>query len=182
MDLTFIGIIICIILFIIIIWYIVNYNKFKKYAIKVGESLSDIDVALTKRYEVLTKMTQIVKGYVKHEQEVLFKTISLRKNMNIKELNEINTSIDENFKKIDLTLENYPDIKANENFKLLQKSAVDVEEHLQAARRFYNSSVTKYNQLVESFPSLIVAKINGYKTKEFFKAEESNKENVSLEM
>lgn len=182
MNLILIGVTIYIVLFILIIWYIVVFNKLKRYSIKTNEALSDIDVALTKRYEVLTKMVEVVKGYTKHEKEVLFTVTNLRKDMTIKELNEANSSIDENFKKIDLTVENYPDIKANENFKILQKSVIDTEEHLQAARRFYNSSVFEYNQLVETFPSLIVARMNGNVVKEFFKAEEEKKENVKVEV
>ena len=180
MNLIVVRIMIYIILFILIIWFIVNYNRFKRYSIKVNESLSGIDVALTKRYDVLTKMVEVVKEYTKHEKEVLFKVINLRNNMTVKELREANDTIDENFRKIDLTVENYPDLKSNENFKLLQKSLLDVEEHLQAARRLYNASVLQYNQLVETFPSLIVGKILRTTTKEFFEAKEETKENVKM--
>jgi len=182
MGLMFIGIMVYIVIFIIIIWFIVTYNKFKRYSIKVNESLAGIDVALTKRYDVLTKMVEVVKGYAKHEKEVLFEVISLRKNMSVNELKEVNENINKKFKKIDLTVENYPDIKANENFKLLQKSVIDVEEHLQAARRLYNASVLQYNQLVETFPSLIIGKMLGATTKDFFEAEKETKENIKIEV
>ena len=178
MSLKMIIIIIFIVLFIIAIWYITVYNKLKRFSIKIKEALSGIDVALTKRYDVLTKMIEVVKGYTKHEKEVLFEVTKIRQNMTISEMREANNNMDDNMKKINLLVENYPDIKANENFMVLQKSIIDVEEHLQAARRVYNYSVSQYNQLVESFPSLIVAKLNNHEICSFFEADAESKKDI----
>lgn len=178
----FLFIILLIIILIFVIWYVSTINKIRRASIKIDESLSGIDVALAKRYDVLTKMVEVVKGYIKHEKELLIKVVELRKGMNVDELRNANDSIDENFKSVNLLVEGYPEIKADENFKLLQRSIVDVEEHLQASRRVYNASVSNYNQLIASFPSNIVAKSNNYSEKSFFEANKEAKENVDINL
>ena len=171
-----------IIVLILFICYISTLNKIKRLFIKVNESLSGIDIALTKRYDVLAKMVEVVKGYAKHEKEVLIKVIELREKMSVNELRDANNSMDENFNYVNVLVENYPEIKADEHFRILQKSIVDVEEHLQAARRVYNANVSRYNQVVLSFPSSVVAKINNYSELEFFEANDVAKENVNIEL
>ena len=170
------------IIFIIVLWYILTLNKLNRAIIKIDESSSGIDVALTKRYDVLTKMIDVVKGYAKHEQETLFKVIELRSGMTVQEKNEVNKEMDENLSKINVLAESYPELKASENFKTLQQSIADVEEHLQAARRLYNSNVSMYNQSVVSFPTSIVAIINGFVKRDFFEAEETKKEDVKIDL
>ena len=169
-----------IVLLIIIIWCISISNKFNRLGIRIEESTSGIDVALTKRYDVLTKMIEVVKGYTKHEKEVFFKVVELRNNMTIKEKNEVNASMNDDFDKIRVLAEDYPELKASENFRTLQKAIVDVEEHLQAARRLYNSNVSAYNELLLSFPSSIIASLKGLKRKDFFTAKEEEKDNVNV--
>ena len=182
MEQSNLFIVIGIVIFIVIIWYIVVSNKIKTLNIKIDESLSGIDVALTKRYDVITQMVEVVKGYAKHEKEVLTKVIEIRKNMSLTEKNAVNKAMNEKKDKINVVVENYPELKANENFKVLQKSILDVEEHLQAARRCYNANVSLYNQMISSFPSVIVAKSKKMVEKEFFEAEESKKENVKVDL
>lgn len=79
-------------------------------------------------------------------------------------------------------VESYPNLKADENFKILQKTIIDVEEHLQAARRMYNSNVSIYNQMIEVFPANIVAKMNNMVRRDFFEASEVKKENVKIKL
>ena len=167
---------------VIIIWYISTSNKLNRSVVKIDEALSGIDVALTKRYDVLTKMIEVVKSYAKHEKETLFEVIKLRKDMSIKERNDVNRTMDENFRKINVIAESYPELKSSENYKTLQQSIADVEEHLQAARRLYNSNVSLYNQLLVSFPTSSIAKSKGMTKKEFFEAEEVKKEDVKIEL
>ncbi len=173
-------IVIGIVLLIILIWLISVSNKFNRLSIKVDESISGIDVALTKRYDVLTKMIEVVKGYTKHEKEIMFKIVELRNNMTIAEKSKVNESMNENFDKIQLLVEKYPVLKASDNFKTLQKAIVDVEEHLQAARRLYNANVSLYNELLLSFPSSIVAKFKGITKRDFFAAKEVERDNVDI--
>ena len=175
-------IILGIVLVILVIWYISVSNKLNRAVVKIDESLSGIDVALTKRYDVLTKMIDVVKAYTKHEKETLFEIINLRKDMTIQEKNDVNKAMDENFKKINIVAENYPELKSSENYKTLQQSIADVEEHLQAARRLYNSNVSLFNQLLVTFPTSSIAKSKGLTKKDFFEADETKKEDVKIDL
>ena len=90
--------------------------------------------------------------------------------------------MDENFKKINIVAENYPELKSSENYNTLQKSITDVEEHLQAARRLYNSNISLYNQMIVSFPTSVIAKNKGMVKKDFFEADEIKKEDVKINL
>lgn len=182
MDLTTILIIVGIVLFILVLWYISVSNKLNRAVVKIDESLSGIDVALTKRYDVLTKMIDVVKAYAKHEKETLFEVINLRKDMTIQEKNDANKTMDENFKRINVVAENYPELKSSENYKTLQQSIADVEEHLQASRRLYNSNVSLFNQMLVTFPTSSIAKNKGLTKKDFFEADETKKEDVKIDL
>lgn len=171
----YIVIAVIIVVLIIVISIISISNKINKAIVKIDEASSGIDVALTKRYDVLTKMIDVVKSYAKHEKDTLFEVIKLRKNMSIEEKNAENKKMDENFSKINIVAENYPELKSSENYKTLQQSIVEVEEHLQAARRLYNSNVSIYNQMIVSFPISIIAKSKGMVKKDFFEADETKK-------
>lgn len=170
------------IILLVIIWFIATKNKLNQTLIKIDEASSGIDVALTKRYDLLTKMIDCVKGYMKHEKETLFEVINLRKNMTINDKNRENIKMTKNIDKIKLLVENYPDLKSSENFKMLQKSIVEVEEHLQAARRMYNSNVSIFNQMIVTIPSNIVASMSGMTKKDFFEADEVKKNDIKIEL
>jgi len=165
-----------------IIWYISTINNLNRAIIKIDEALSGIDVALTKRYDVLTKMIDVVKSYAKHEKETLFEVIELRKDMTLSEKNKANKKMDESFKKINIVAENYPELKSSENYKTLQLSIVDVEEHLQAARRLYNSNVSIYNQMLVTFPTSSIASSKGMIKKDFFEADEVKRDDVKIDL
>lgn len=177
-----IAIILIVIVVIIIGWLISVSNNIEKAKIKIDEASSGIDVALTKRYDVLTKMIDVVKAYSKHEKETLFEVIKLRKGMSLKEKNDANSKMNENMNKINVLAENYPELKSNENYKALQLSISDVEEHLQASRRLYNSNVSIYNQLLVTFPTSSIAKSKGMTKKDFFEAEDIKKEDVKIDL
>lgn len=181
MDSTYI-VFIAIIILIFVVWYISTSNKLNRLIVKIDESLSGIDIALTKRYDVLTKMIEVVKSYAKHEKETLFEVIKLRDNMSLEEKSKANKAMDDNFKKINIIAENYPELKSSENYKTLQLSIADVEEHLQAARRLYNSNVSLYNQQLVSFPSSFVAKNKGMVKKDFFEIDEIKRNDVKIEL
>lgn len=173
-------VIVLIIIAVVVISIIVMSNNLNKALVKIDEASSGIDVALTKRYDVLTKMIETVKGYAKHEKEVLFDVVKIRKGMTIEEKNEANKQMDETLSKINVLAENYPDLKASENFKTLQDSITDVEEHLQAARRLYNANISSYNQMIVTFPISIIAGTKGLTKREFFVAEEHKKQDVEI--
>ena len=174
-------IVVAIVVVILVGWYIGTSNKLNRAVVKIEEADSGIDVALTKRYDALTKMLEITKGYAKHEKETLGEVINLRKGMSIAEKQDANNKMTETFGKINVLAEAYPELKSSENFKTLQLSVADVEEHLQAARRLYNANISSYNQEIVSFPTSIVAGMKGFVKKEFFEADEAKKEDVKRE-
>ena len=173
------------VVFILLIWIIASYNGLQGAKIKVNEAESGIDVALTKRFDVLTKLVEVVKGYAKHEKETLEKVIALRNSVHlgkasIGEKQEIVRQTDELLRSINVIVEQYPDLKASENFKQLQLAIADVEEHLQAARRVYNNNVSHYNHKVHLFPSNIVASMFRFQPREFFIADEYKRGDVEI--
>jgi len=170
------------ILIILVLWYISVINKLNKSIVKIDEASSGIDVALTKRYDVLTKMIEIVKGYAKHEKETLFEIINIRNGMTTNEKNETNQKMDKLYDQIKILVENYPDLKANENFNTLQVAISQTEDELQTSRKLYNSQVSIYNQMIVTFPNTIVASMSGKKQRDFFEAEEQKKNDVKINL
>ena len=164
-----------------VVWYIRTFNKIKSTQVKIDETLSGIDIALTKRYDMLSKLLDITKAYANHEKFTLIETIRMRSGMSVAECSEINSKLDEIAKSIRITAEAYPELKSSENFKQLQITVADIEEHLSAARRAYNANVSAFNQLLVTFPSSIVAKNIGAQKADFFEAEENKKSDVKMD-
>ena len=171
---------IAVIVFFLIVWYFGVYNGIKVSGIKVEEALSGIDVALTKRYDVLTKMLDVTKGYMAHEKETLMGLVQLRAGMSMGERTAANNKMNDISREIRILAENYPELRSSNNFVELQRSIADVEEHLQAARRLYNSNVTDYNRRIITVPNNIVAGMMGATQKAFFEADEIKKNDVNM--
>ena len=165
---------------ITVLWFISTMNRFAQLAVKVQESDSGIDVALTKRFDTLTKMLDVCKAYAKHEVETLSGLVKLRAGMSMKERTAANEKMDEVAGRINVLAEAYPTLKSSENFVRLQDAVSEVEEHLQAARRIYNMNVSSFNQLLVSFPSSVVGSMKGHTQKEFFATEEQKKADVNM--
>jgi len=168
--------------FTVIIWIIAISNRFKVLLIKINEADSGIDVALTKRYDTLTKMIDVVKAYSKHETELFTNVIKLRMGMSFEEKTEANQSMDKLMEKINVAVEAYPDLRSNENYLKLKDAIVDAEEHLQAARRLYNSNVSMFNQAIAVFPSSIIANKQNHTPKNFFEAETIKRMDVKIDL
>lgn len=168
------------VIFLLMVAYILILNGLNKSRVKIDEAESGIDVALTKRFDVLTKMLETVKAYTKHEKTIMLETVRLRSNASIKEKQIVSNKIDNNIEKLNVVAENYPQLLSSENYKTLQLSIVDTEEHLQAARRFYNSAVSVYNQKLVTFPISIIANIHHHTSRQFFEAEENKKHDVEM--
>ena len=168
--------VIIVLLVCIVIWYISTSNGIKRSHLKVEEAESGIDVALTKRYDVLTKMLDVVKGYQAHEKTVLTELVKLRSGMTM----AANQKMEQLTKDINILAENYPELKSSNNFMELQKTIADVEEHLQAARRLYNANVNTYNTKLVVLPSSIVANNMHAVKKPFFEAEEAKRQDVKM--
>lgn len=177
-------IVIAIILVIILFWAIGEINSFRRMQIKIDESESSIDVALTKRYDLLTKLFQAAKGYMKHEAETLQKVVEMRqpaRTASIEEKEKFANEMTRGLQAINVVVEQYPDLKATQNIVKLQEASIEVEENLQASRRVYNSNVSIYNQKVIVFPSNIIAKWKNFTKRDFFEAEALKREDVTFE-
>ncbi len=175
---------IVVIVVIVLIWYIGTMNSLRRLEVKVEEAESGIDVALTKRFDVLTKLVGSVKGYAKHEAET-FENITkwragLPKTLTLQEKQEFMGKMNAVQSGINVAVEAYPELKAEKLFSNLQKSIADVEEHLQASRRVYNSNVSRINSMIVTFPTSIVAGMVNINKKEFFESEISKREDVEI--
>lgn len=179
------GVVVVAIILIIVIWYVSTMNKLRRLEVKVDESLSGIDVALTKRYDLLTKMLDTTKGYAKHETETLEKVIKWRNgipaNATLEEKSEFASSLSKVASGINVVVEQYPDLKANDMFGKLQAAIRDSEEQLQASRRIYNANVSYINSSLVTWPTSIVARKIGLQKKNFFEAEESKRADVKMD-
>lgn len=166
---------------IILVFYFISVgNRLERQRVKIQEAESGIDVALTKRFDTLTKMFDVAKQYMKHEQEVLIETIKLRKGMSLDEKMDANQKMDEISKQISIVAEAYPVLGSQTLFVELQKGIADTEEHLQAARRLYNANVSGLNQMVVSFPSGTIAGMKGISQQPMFEADASKREDVKF--
>jgi LemA protein len=180
--LTLLVVIVVVFVLYPVLWAIGMSNRFKILLVKIGEADSGIDVALTKRYDTLTKLVDVVKAYAKHESGVLKKITGLRANMSMTEKAEASRLMDDATKRLNIVAEDYPELRSSENYKQLQNAIVDAEDHLQAARRVYNMNVSSFNQAIVVFPASIIANSAGHTQKEFFEAEEAKRPDVKMDL
>ncbi len=171
---------------IILIALLVTYNSFVKLNNKVNEAFSTMDVYLKKRIDLIPNIVETVKGYSKHEKDTLKEVVNLRNGdydkMSNDEKIKANEELSKDITKIMALVEAYPDLKASENFKDLSSQLTKIEDEIANARKYYNGTVRIYNNKVEMVPSNIVAKLFGYKTKAMFEANESERENIKVEL
>ena len=165
---------------LILFWYIGTLNGLRQTKVKIQEAVSGIDVALTKRYDVLTKMVDVAKSYATFEKATILEAIKLRSGMSMTERNQAAASMEQAAKELRFLAENYPQLHSNENFRQLQVAIMDVEEHLQGARRAYNSNVSLLNRKIVTFPTSIVAGLSGIHAEEFFEAEANKRDDVNV--
>lgn len=174
-----IFLILLLIVLIAVLWAVKTSNNIKRMEIKVDEAFSGIEVALTKRYDMLTKMLDVCKGFMKHESELFSKVISLRQGMSLGEMGEADREMGELTGRLFAVAENYPELRSAQVFAELQQGVRDAEEHLQAARRLYNASVSSYNAAIAVFPDSLLAR--GRSPREFFEAEDAKREDVKVQ-
>ncbi len=156
-----------------IIWLIVMFNNFVKLRFQCRNAWSNIDTELKRRYELIPNLVETVKGYAQHERQVLQNVTEARTKAVASTGSPASQAKDENIlidslRQLFGVVENYPDLKASQNFLKLQSQLIETEDRIQAARRFYNGNVRDLNTLVQSFPSNIIAGMFGFKNEEFF--------------
>jgi LemA protein len=160
-------------LLILLSWGIWTYNRLVKTRNQVNEAWAGIDVQLQRRYDLVPNLVSTVKGYMTHESGVLERVTRLRGNpeMDLTKRADEESGLSRSIGRLFAIAEDYPDLKASEGFMQLHQSLVNIEEHLQFARRYYNGSVRDNNNLVEGFPSLIIAKLFRFVVAVFFEIE-----------
>ncbi len=166
-----------IVLIALVAFAIVTYNSLVKLRIRVKEAWADIDVQLKRRYDLVPNLVESVKGYMTHEKEVFEKVTEARTKamgaVDAKDKIEAENQFGQTLKTLFAVAENYPELKANQNFIELQRELVDTEDKIQAARRFYNANVRDLNTAVKVFPKNIFASIFGFKEEALFEITES---------
>lgn len=173
--------IILIILAAVVLWAIYAYNKLVTLRNRTKEAWSDIDTQLKRRYDLIPNLIETVRGYMQHEAETLTKVTQARANaMEGENKNAAERGAEENIltgtlKSLFAVAESYPDLKANQNFMELQRELTDTEDKIQASRRFYNSNVLSLNNMIEQFPSNLVANVFHFDKSVFFELDESEK-------
>jgi len=173
-----ISTIILIIVVVIALWGVFAYNQFVKLVNRTKEAWADIDVQLKRRYDLIPNLVNTVQGYAKHEKETFAKVTEMRtKAMNADGAvaqGQAENMLTGALKTLFAVSENYPDLKANENFLELQRELSDTENKIQAARRFYNGNVRDLATALESFPQNIVGNMFKFEGQDFFELDEGD--------
>lgn len=162
-----------------------TYNSLATGKVRIKEALSGIDVQLKRRIDLIPNLIESVKGYVKHEKSVLEEVTkaraSLMKAETPHEKAESDNMLTGALKSLFAVSENYPDLKASQNFLELQQELSDTENKIAYSRQFYNTNVRDYNTTLANFPSGTIGQMFGFKDEEFFEAEEADKKPVKVQ-
>ena len=177
------------ILAIIVIWLIFTYNGLIRSKNQVDEATSDIDVQLKRRYDLIPNLVETVKGYMTHERETLVKlteartaamAVSSNPSTSLADKERAENMLSGTLKTLFAVTENYPELKASQNFLQLQDEISDTENKIQASRRFYNGNVRDFNTKIQVFPTNLIANLLQFKKYEFFQAAEGERQNVQV--
>jgi LemA protein len=173
MELTWIVVGAIVLLVVVVV---VIYNGLVKTRVRVEEAWSDITVQLKRRMDLIPNLVNAVKGYATHEKEVLENVTEARANVlnakGVAETAQAENMFEQALKSLFAVAENYPQLRATENFQQLQTELTDTEDKIMASRRFYNGAARELNIKIESFPSNVVAGMFGFKKREFFEVED----------
>ena len=175
-----------IIIALILVYIFIQYNSLVKSNNLVKEAFSTMDVYLKKRWELVPNLVDTVKGYAKYEKETFSEITKLRTNsydtMTTNNKINMNEQLTQEISKIMAISENYPELKASDNFSQLSKNLTKIEDDIANSRKYYNGTVMILNNQIQMFPSNIVAKIFGFKQANMFEAKSEEKNNVKVEL
>ncbi len=177
----FIGVLI----FLVLFYVAITYNNLINLRTKIERSWAQIDVFLKRRYDLIPNLVETVKGYAKHERETLESVMKARAGLlegSAEERGNATLATSKGMKTLFAVAENYPDLKANENFLKLQEELVATENSISYVRISYNDSVLDFNTALQTFPSSIIANMFGFKQKEFFQAKAEEREAIKITM
>ncbi|KKQ18275.1 MAG: LemA-like protein [Berkelbacteria bacterium GW2011_GWA1_36_9] len=165
---------------ILIIWFIAVFNGIVTLKNRTKEAWSDIDVQLKRRHDLIPNLIETVKGYATHEKEVFQKVTEARSQAmqakGAEETGKAENILTDTLKSLFAVSENYPQLRATENFQKLQDELTDTENKIEASRRFYNGNVRDFNTMIQVFPNSMVAGMTGSKEFELFGMDEAEKE------
>ena len=175
-----------VIIVLLVIWIISIYNGLIKSRQKVDNAWSQIDVQLQRRFDLIPNFVETVKGYMTHEKETFEKITSLRSSWSdaktVSEKASLDSELSNTLKTIMAVSENYPDLKANQNFSELSEELRNTENKISFSRQFYNDTVTMYNTKLEVFPSNIIAGMFNFKPRDLFETENDEaRKNVKVD-
>ena len=178
--------IILIIVAVIVVIFIALYNSLVTMRLRVKNAWSQIDVQLQRRFDLIPNLVETVKGYMEHESEVLTNVTDLRSSWSdaktVDEKAKLDNALSESLKTIMAVAENYPDLKANQNFSELQTELTNTENKISYSRQFYNDTVTRYNTKLEVFPSNIIASMFHFTAESLFEVDNADaKKNVKVD-
>ena len=177
-------IILAVIIGAVVLFALYLYNTLISARLRVKEAFSQIDVQLKRRTDLIPNLVETVKGYAKHERETFTKVTELRTSLmhakTPEKKAEANNMLTDALKTIFAVAENYPQLRASENFKALQEELEDTENKIAYSRQFYNSNVLDYNTKLQVFPNVIFARILNFKPAEFFGTTEEEKKAVKV--
>jgi len=181
------SVLITIILAVVLLSVLFIYNRLIALKNRAHNALSNIDVQLKKRYDLIPALVSAVRGYMDHEKSLLAKITQLRAradqgNLSDEQRIDINNQLSSALGTLLVNVEAYPELKASTNFMHLQRSLAEVEEQLSASRRSYNMSVTKLNISIESFPTSLIAKMFNFNKQSLFEATANERHTVHIEM
>lgn len=171
---------------IVVLYALVQYNNFVKLNNSVKESFSTMDIYLKKRWDLIPNLVEVVKGYAKHEKDTFSEITELRTrsydNMSIDKKIDINEQLTNSLSRIMAISENYTELKASENFNQLSKELTKIEDEIANSRKYYNGTVRMLNNKVQMFPSNLIASIFGFKEYKMFEINENEKDNVKVQL
>ncbi|PYZ95371.1 hypothetical protein CR194_07015 [Salipaludibacillus keqinensis] len=172
-------------LVVVVLLWISGYNKLVKFRNWVEESWAQIDVQLKRRYDLIPNLVETVKGYAKHEKETLSQVVELRNqlgkpNMDRKDQMEVNDQLSGALKNLFALREAYPDLKANQNFSMLQEELTQTENKIAYSRQLYNNTVMKYNTKIQTIPTNILASVHGFGKRDMLEATAEERQNVQV--
>ncbi|MGH2656001.1 MAG: LemA family protein [Actinomycetota bacterium] len=171
---------------VLLLYGILVFNQLVRHRNRVENSWSGIDVQLRRRYDLIPNLIETVKGYATHERELFEQVTQARTRAieagSVTDQAQAETEITRSLGRLLAVAEAYPQLRANENFLALQEELTATESKIAFARQFYNDQVMRFNTLIEQFPSLLVARIGGFRQREFFEAEEDSRGAVAVDM
>lgn len=174
------------IIVLLVIYLLVTYNSLIKSNNIVKEAFSTMDIYLKKRWDLIPNLVEVVKGYAKYEKETYNEITSLRTNsyesMTMNKKINVNEQLTQGISKIMAISENYPELKASENFLQLSRDLTKIEDEIANSRKYYNGAVRIFNNKIQMFPSNIVAGMSGFKQANMFEADTEEKNNVKVEL